>query len=45
VWEGLAVESKSLAEMLAGRDAGVYRRYDHWWKRLPEAEVRFLATT
>jgi hypothetical protein len=27
---------------LAARDPAVYRRYAHWWKELPGAEVRVL---
>jgi hypothetical protein len=27
---------------LAARDPAVYRRYAHWWKELPAAEVRVL---
>jgi len=29
-------------EPLAARDPAVYRRYAHWWKELPAAEVRLL---
>ncbi|MFE9379120.1 winged helix DNA-binding domain-containing protein [Streptomyces sp. NPDC006855] len=42
VWEGLAVEARSLTEFLAGREPEVYRRYGHWWNRLPDATVRLL---
>jgi hypothetical protein len=41
-WEGLAEEARSLVAFLAGRDPNVYRRYGHWWKSLPSAEVRIL---
>jgi hypothetical protein len=42
-WEGLAVEAEGLAALLADRDPGAYRRYDHWWaKGLPAAETRLL---
>ncbi|MFG2869942.1 winged helix DNA-binding domain-containing protein [Streptomyces sp. NPDC048338] len=45
VWEALAEEARSLAELLAGREASVYGRYGHWWAKLPEAaEVRLLPT-
>ncbi len=43
VWDGLAAEAHSLARLLADRDPGAYRRYDHWWaKGLPAAETRLL---
>ena len=41
-WEGLAAEARSLVAFLAGREAQVYRRYDHWWSKLPSAEARLL---
>ncbi|MFB4318424.1 winged helix DNA-binding domain-containing protein [Actinomadura sp. 21ATH] len=34
-WEGLAAEARSLLRFLAGREPQVYRRYHHWWARLP----------
>ncbi|WP_411082185.1 winged helix DNA-binding domain-containing protein [Streptomyces sp. cmx-18-6] len=42
VWEALAAEARSLVGFLADREPEVYRRYAHWWKRLPEATVRVL---
>ncbi|MFI8357333.1 winged helix DNA-binding domain-containing protein [Streptomyces cyaneofuscatus] len=42
VWEGLATEARSLVGFLAGREPEVYRRYGHWWSRLPDATVRVL---
>ncbi|MFB7744018.1 winged helix DNA-binding domain-containing protein [Streptomyces sp. NPDC056132] len=42
VWEGLAEETRSLAELLAGREAAPYSRHHHWWAKLPEGEVRLL---
>jgi hypothetical protein len=46
VWEALDDEAASLLTMLAGRDAHPYRRYDHWWAKLPEAaQVRRLRGT
>ncbi|MGH2617290.1 MAG: winged helix DNA-binding domain-containing protein [Thermomicrobiales bacterium] len=42
VWEGLAAEARSLAAFLAGREPGVYRRYGHWWGKLPSTETRLL---
>jgi hypothetical protein len=41
-WEGLAGEAAALIRFLAGRDPAVYRRYGHWWARLPAGEVRVL---
>lgn len=42
VWEGLEAEARSLWAFLAGREPRVYRRYDHWWSKLPAGEVRLL---
>ncbi|MGW8885815.1 winged helix DNA-binding domain-containing protein [Streptomyces sp. NPDC055749] len=42
VWEALAAEARSLAGVLADRDPRVYSRYNHWWAKLPEAQVRLL---
>jgi hypothetical protein len=42
-WSALEGEARSLIAMLADREPGVYRRYDHWWKRLPDFETRVLA--
>jgi Winged helix DNA-binding domain len=41
-WTGLAAEAAALAAFLAGRDPAVYRRYRHWWDKLPSTEVRVL---
>lgn len=41
-WQGLADEARALVSFLAGREPAVYRRYAHWWKELPAAEVRVL---
>jgi hypothetical protein len=41
-WTGLAEEAAALASFLAGRDPMVYRRYTHWWSKLPSAETRVL---
>lgn len=35
VWERLAAEARSLTPLLAGREPEVYRRYHHWWAKLP----------
>ena len=42
VWEGLAAEAWALVPVLAGREPEVYRRYHHWWAKLPDAETRLL---
>lgn len=42
VWGGLAAEAASLLALLAERDPRPYRRYDRWWDRLPDGEVRLL---
>jgi hypothetical protein len=42
VWESLAIEARSLVAFLADRDPQVYRRYEHWWSKLPGAEARLL---
>ncbi|GIJ54558.1 winged helix DNA-binding domain-containing protein [Virgisporangium aurantiacum] len=42
-WKGLATEAAALVEFLADRDPSVYRRYGHWWAKLPPgSEVRTL---
>jgi hypothetical protein len=44
-WRGLRREARALVAFLAERDPLVYRRYGHWWRRLPRlprAEVRVL---
>ncbi|MBT2451295.1 AlkZ family DNA glycosylase [Streptomyces sp. ISL-43] len=42
VWERIAAEARSLTAFLADRDPEVYRRYGHWWGKLPSAETRLL---
>jgi hypothetical protein len=43
VWAALDAEASSLTALLAGRDPHPYRRYDHWWAKLPPAaQVRRL---
>jgi hypothetical protein len=37
-----AEEARALVSFLAARDPAVYRRFAHWWKELPAAEVRLL---
>jgi winged helix DNA-binding protein len=41
-WSGLAAEADALVAFLADRDPAVYRRYAHWWEKLPSAERRVL---
>lgn len=41
-WAGLEAEAGALAAFLAPREPLVYRRYAHWWSRLPDAQVRLL---
>jgi hypothetical protein len=33
----------ALVPVLADREPEVYRRYHHWWARLPDAETRLLS--
>ncbi|WP_461037797.1 winged helix DNA-binding domain-containing protein [Streptomyces mayteni] len=42
VWAGLAAEARRLVAFLGGREPSVYRRYHHWWTRLPAGEARVL---
>ncbi|MEU6918039.1 winged helix DNA-binding domain-containing protein [Streptomyces olindensis] len=42
VWDGLTAEAASLTRLLSGRDGEVYRRYHHWWPKLPDGQVRLL---
>ncbi|MER7759796.1 winged helix DNA-binding domain-containing protein [Streptomyces sp. NPDC097619] len=49
-WEELAAEAVALTGLLAGREEQVYRRYGHWWPKLPadpavRGEVRLLPGT
>jgi Winged helix DNA-binding domain len=44
-WEGLAAEARALTPFLADREPEVYRRYHHWWGKLPDlpgAETQLL---
>ncbi|MCK1798394.1 winged helix DNA-binding domain-containing protein [Streptomyces sp. XM4193] len=41
-WEGLAAESRRLRDFLADREPLVYRRWFHWWPKLPAGHVRIL---
>jgi Winged helix DNA-binding domain len=41
-WAGLAAEAGALVAFLADREPMVYRRYSHWWDKLPGGVVRVL---
>ena len=41
-WEALASEARKMRALLADRDPLVYGRYNHWWKTLPQEDVRVL---
>jgi hypothetical protein len=41
-WDGLAAEARALVAFLADRDPAVYRRYGHWWAKLPAGRTRVL---
>jgi hypothetical protein len=41
-WAGLDAEARALRAFLADRDPLVFRRYGHWWSKLPEGIVRTL---
>ena len=42
-WQALEAEARALLTFLSEREMAPYRRYDHWWKKLPEAETRILS--
>jgi hypothetical protein len=41
-WDGLATEARALVAFLADRDPAVYRRYGHWWAKLPPGQTKLL---
>jgi hypothetical protein len=41
-WAALEEEAHDLVAFLADRQPDVYRRYAHWWAKLPSEEVRVL---
>jgi hypothetical protein len=41
-WAGLDAEARSLRSFLADREPLAFRRYGHWWSKLPEGTVRIL---
>lgn len=42
-WAGLTAEASALLTLLAEREPRIYRRYHHWWSKLPDADVRVVA--
>lgn len=42
VWSALGDEAASLEAMLADRQPDVYRRYGHWWDKLPDGDIHTL---
>ncbi|HEX5164665.1 MAG TPA: crosslink repair DNA glycosylase YcaQ family protein, partial [Thermomicrobiales bacterium] len=44
VWAQLGNEARALLALLADRDPQVYRRYHHWWGKLPAGETRLLSS-
>jgi hypothetical protein len=42
VWAQLGTEARALLALLENRDPLVYRRYHHWWAKLPDGETRLL---
>lgn len=41
-WAGLAEEAADLVAFLEPREPEVYRRYHHWWAKLPAGDRRLL---
>lgn len=41
-WTSLEAEATRLVDLLADRELRPYRRYDHWWDKLPKGETRVL---
>ncbi|TDC75826.1 DNA glycosylase AlkZ-like family protein [Streptomyces hainanensis] len=41
-WVGLAAGARRLVAFLGSREPSVYRRYHHWWTRLPAGGARVL---
>jgi hypothetical protein len=41
-WDKLESEARGLVALLAGRDPAVYRRYQHWWAKLPAGQTLVL---
>jgi hypothetical protein len=41
-WSALEGEAHELVAFLADRQPDVYRRYAHWWTKLPAGDVRIL---
>ncbi len=43
-WSALEGEAHDLIGFLADRQPDVYRRYAHWWDKLPDGDVRVLGS-
>ena len=41
-WAALEGEAQDLVAFLADRQPDVYRRYAHWWEKLPAGDVRIV---
>jgi hypothetical protein len=41
-WAAFEGEASQLLVLLGEREPSIYRRYDRWWSKLPEGEVRML---
>jgi hypothetical protein len=41
-WSALEGEAHDLVAFLLDRQPDVYRRYGHWWDKLPDGDVRVL---
>jgi hypothetical protein len=42
-WDALSTEARSLTALVANRQPDVYRRYNHWWAKDIDGEVRLLS--
>jgi Winged helix DNA-binding domain len=43
-WAALEGEAQELVAFLADRQPDVYRRYAHWWEKLPAGDVRIVGS-
>ncbi len=43
-WAALEGEAQDLVAFLADRQPDVYRRYAHWWEKLPAGDVRIVGS-
>lgn len=44
-WDSIEREAIDLMGMLSGREHLVYRRFDNWWRKLPDGHSRVFAPT